>query len=321
MSVRACVFGVRVAKLDADWRAFLKEAQPWALILFREACVSRAQVKRLCADLRDALERDAIIFIDQEGGRVARLKSPEWPAWPPPAAYGALYAKDPALALEACRLGFRLIADELKGLGVDGDFAPVLDVPVAGADPIIGDRAFSRDPDAIAALGRAALEALNAGGVAGCIKHMPAAALARDIGPFKALADAPAAMTAHIVYEAWDSDHPATSSRRVIEEVIRGEIGFQGLLMSDDLDMKALQYAMNGTLADRARAALGAGCDVVLQCSGELKDMREAAEGCPPLSGLPLVRARAVEAFAKRAPHPFDAVAGWARFRELLGAE
>jgi beta-N-acetylhexosaminidase len=197
-------------------------------------------------------------------------------------------------------------------------------------------------------LGRAALEGLYAGGVVGCIKHAPGhgramsdshhalprvaaskAELARDMAPFAALCDAPAAMTAHIVYEAWDPDHPATASRRVIDDVIRGDIGFQGLLLSDDLDMKALQDAMNGDLADRARSALGAGCDIVLQCSGNLKDMREAIPGCPPLAGLSLVRARAAEAFAKRAPEssgessggPFDAEAGWRRFRELAPAE
>lgn len=334
----SCSLGIRQPKLDPDLRAFLAEAQPWSLILFREACVSRSQVRSLCAQLREALGRDAIIYIDQEGGRVARLKPPEWPVWPAAAAYGRIYAKSPEKGLEAARLGHRLIAEELKGLGVDGDFAPVLDVPVEGADKIVGDRAFADDAKIVPVLARAALEGLHDGGVTGCIKHMPGhgratadshlalprvaatdADLAHDVFPFAVLADAEAAMTAHIVYEAWDPDRPATCSAIVIDEIIRGRIGFQGLLMSDDLDMKALQYALNGTLVDRAEAALKAGCDVVLQCSGVLAEMQETVKGCGPLGGLALVRARAAEAFAKRPARPFDPEAGWARFRELMG--
>jgi beta-N-acetylhexosaminidase len=331
--------GIRQPALDAEVRAFLREARPWSLILFREACVSRSQVRALCADLREASGHDAIVFIDQEGGRVARLKPPEWPTWPAAAAYGKLYDRDHARGLEAAKLGHRLIAHELKAIGVDGDFAPVLDVPVDGADPIIGDRAFSRESKTIAALGRAALEGLHAGAVAGCIKHMPGhgraeadshlalprvkaaeAELERDVYPFTQLADAEAAMTAHIVYETWDADRPATCSPTVIDKILRGRIGFDGLLMSDDLDMKALQFAMNGGLKERAEAALKAGCDVVLQCSGVLKDMAEAAAGCQTLEGLSLVRARAVEAFAKRPAEAFEAEAGWARFKDLMAA-
>ncbi len=337
MSSLSCALGIRQPKLDADTRAFFRDARPWGFILFREACVTRAQVNALCADLRDAAGHDAVIYIDQEGGRVARLKPPEWPIWPACARYGEVFTRDAATGAEAARLGHRLIAHELKGMGVDADFAPVLDVPIGGADPIIGDRAFSHDPKAIAELARAALEGLHAGGVAGCIKHMPGhgraeadshLALPRvgatereletDLFPFAALVDAEAAMTAHIVYEAWDKDRPATCSPAVIKNIIRGRIGFQGLLMSDDLDMKALQFAMNGGLAERAEAALKAGCDVVLQCSGVLKDMETVAKGCAPLAGLALVRARAVEAFAKRPPGEFDAEAGWARFKQLM---
>ncbi len=318
-------------------RSFLRDARPWSFILFREACVTRDQVRQLCAELRQAAGHDAIVWIDQEGGRVARLKPPEWPVWPASAGYGAAYANDKALGVEAARLGHRLIAHELRAIGVDGDFTPVCDTPVDGADNIIGDRAFSRTPREIAVLARAALEGLHEGGVSGCIKHMPGhgraeadshlalprvsadkAALADDIFPFAALADAEAAMTAHIVYEAWDPDRPATCSPLVIDEIIRGRIGFQGCLMSDDLDMKALQYALNGGLKERAEAALRAGCDVVLQCSGVLRDMEAAAEGCSELQGLSLVRARAVERFAKQKPADFDAEAGWARFRELM---
>jgi len=332
----SCAFGVRQAELDADTRAFFREARPWSFILFREACVSRAQVRALCDDLRDAVARDAIVWIDQEGGRVARLKAPEWPTWPPAAGYGALEHEP---GRESAYLGHRLIAHELKAIGVDADFAPVLDVPVEGSDKIVGDRAFSAEPKRVALLARAALEGLHDGAVAGCIKHMPGhgratsdshlalprvsateADLTADVFPFAELRDAEAAMTAHIVYDAWDPDRPATCSPTVIGEIIRGRIGFQGLLMSDDLDMKALQFALNGGLAQRTEAALAAGCDVVLQCSGMLKEMEETAKGCRTLDGLSLVRARAVESFAKRPAKLFDSDAGWIRFTELLNA-
>lgn len=335
MSLLACALGLRAPVLDDATRAFFREARPWAFILFREACVSKEQVKRLCADLREAAGHDAVIYIDQEGGRVARLKAPEWPTWPACAAYGEIYARDAKAGLEAAYLGHRLIAHELRAIGVDGDYAPVLDVPVKGADPIIGDRAFSADPKEIVLLGRMALEGLHDGGVVGCIKHMPGhgraecdshlalprvsageSELARDVLPFSALADAPAAMTAHIVYEAWDKERPATCSDIVIDTIIRGRIGFQGLLMSDDLDMKAM--AVVGGLKERARAALKAGCDVVLQCSGVLSEMQDTAKGCVSLSGVSLVRARAAELFAKRAPLDFDAEEGWRRFEALL---
>jgi beta-N-acetylhexosaminidase len=333
----SCAFGIRQLKLDDDLRAFFAETRPWAFILFREACVSRDQVRALCAELREAAGHDAIVWIDQEGGRVARLKPPEWPTWPACAAYGALYAKDEANGREAAWLGHRLIADELKAMGVDGDYAPVLDIPVEGSDKIVGDRAFSESPHSAALLARAALQGLHDGGVAGCIKHMPGhgratvdshlalprvaasdAELKGDILPFAQNADAEAAMTAHIIYETWDADRPATCSSIVIEDIIRGRIGFQGLLMSDDLDMHALQYALNGGLSERAEAALKAGCDVVLQCSGKLAEMQDTAKGATTLAGLSLVRARAVESFAKRPPREFDAKAGWARFRQFM---
>lgn len=337
MSLLACALGLRQAKLDDATRAFFREARPWGFILFREACVSREQVRTLCEDLREAAGHDAIVYIDQEGGRVARLKAPEWPVWPAAAKYGDIFARDRDAGLAAARLGHRLMAQELKSIGVDGDFAPVLDTPIDGADPIIGDRAFGRDAKAIAALGRAALEGLHEGGVAGCIKHMPGHGraeadshlalprvraseqeLAADVAPFAALADAEAAMTAHIIYDAWDSDRPATCSPTVIDTILRGRIGFQGLLMSDDLDMKALQFALNGGLKERAEAALKAGCDVVLQCSGVLEDMEAVAAGCSLLTGVSLVRARGVESFAKRPAREFDAKDGWARYKELM---
>lgn len=333
----SCLLGLRQPKLDNETRAFFRDAKPWGFILFREACVSREQVRALNAELRDTVAHDPIIWIDQEGGRVARLKAPEWPVWPAAGKFGEIYSKDKAAGREAARLGYRLIAHELRDIGIDGDFAPVLDVPVEGSDKIVGDRAFSADPREVALLARAALEGMHDGGVAGCIKHMPGHGratadshlalpkvaakeidLANDVFPFAELADAEAAMTAHIVFEAWDADRPATCSPFVIDEIIRKRIGFQGMLMSDDLDMHALQYAMNGGLKERAEAALGAGCDVVLQCSGNLQEMQTTAKGCRELDGLPLVRARAVEAFAKRPAREFDLEAGWARFKELL---
>lgn len=338
-SLLSCALGVRQPKLDAEMRNFFRDARPWAFILFREACVTRDQVRALCAELRDAAGHDALIWIDQEGGRVARLKAPEWPVWPACARYGEVFDQNNVHGVEAAYLGHRLIAHELRSIGVDADYAPVLDVPVDGSDKIVGDRAFSANPKIVALLARAALEGLHDGGVAGCIKHMPghgratadshfalprvAASeldLTNDVFPFAQNTDAEAAMTAHIIYEAWDPDRPATCSSFVIEEIIRKRIGFAGLLMSDDLDMKALQYALNGGLTERAEAALAAGCDVVLQCSGVLADMQAAAKGCRPLEGLALVRARAVESFAKRPPREFDAEAGWARFQELVGS-
>lgn len=337
-SMLSVAFGLRQPKLDDEMRAFFRDARPWAFILFREACVSREQVRALCRELREAVDRDALVWIDQEGGRVARLKPPEWPTWPACARYGEVFGKSAEAGAEAAYLGHRLIAHELKGIGVDADFAPVLDVPIEGSDKIVGDRAFSHEPKIVALLARTALEGLHDGAVAGCIKHMPGHGratadshlalprvsaseedLTADVFPFAATADAEAAMTAHIVYEVWDPDRPATCSPIVIDKIIRGRIGFQGLLMSDDLDMKALQYALNGGLTARAETALLAGCDVVLQCSGALKEMQETAKGCRALEGLSLVRARAVESYAKRSARLFDAETGWKRFRELLG--
>jgi beta-N-acetylhexosaminidase len=337
--ISACALGVRQAVLDDARAAFFREARPWAFILFREACVEKDQVRALCERLREAAGHDALIWIDQEGGRVARLRPPVWPAFPAAALYGRLYEASPAEACEAARLGYRLIADELKVLGVNGDFAPVLDLAVPGADAVIGDRAFAGEGEAVARLGRAALEGLRAGGVAGCVKHVPGhgraladshvalprvaashADLAKDFAPFRALCDAPAAMTAHIVYEDLDRERPATCSPLVIANVIRGEIGFTGLLMSDDLDMKALAHAMAGGLRQHAAAARAAGCDLVLQCSGALKDMEAAVAGCGALEGTALARAGAVEAIARGAPAPLDAGAAWARLRALLGA-
>jgi beta-N-acetylhexosaminidase len=330
--------GVRSPELSKDMAAFFKDASPWGFVLFREACVSKPQVTKLCDDIREAVGHDALIYIDQEGGRVARLKAPEWPVWPALAVYGEIYKKNAKAGLEASWLHHRLIARELRAIGLDGCFAPVIDTPVSGADPVIGDRAFSTDPKTIAALGQAAMEGLCHGGVSPCIKHIPGHGranvdshlalprvtasereLERDILPFAELADAPAAMTAHIVYDAWDEHMPATCSPFVIKEIIREKIGFQGLLISDDLDMKALELIVAEGLRGRAEAALEAGCDVVLQCSGVLEDMIETAEGCSALSGISWVRARAAQLFGRRPQITFDADAGWSELKTLLG--
>ena len=266
---------------------------------------------------------DALVLIDQEGGRVQRLRPPHWRAYPPAARFGDLFARDPLAALRAVRAVSWLLASELGALGINADALPVLDVPVEGAHDIIGDRAYARDPGTAALLARAAVAGLAAAGVAPVIKHIPGHGRARadshqelpvvdaplgalrthDFLPFAALADAPMAMTAHVIYAAIDAANPATTSPRVIADIIRGEMGFDGLLMSDDLNMQAL----SGPLAARAEAALNAGCDVVLHCSGILEEMREVAGVCPALTGRALKRAEAVMAFTRPHGLPPDA--------------
>lgn len=334
MNSSAAIYGWRKPTLDADVRAFFADARPWGLILFQGACVSRAQVKALVLDFQNAVGRDALVFIDQEGGRVARLKPPEWPVFPAARQYAELYGRDAEQGVEAARLGHRLIAHELRQIGIHADCAPVLDIPQPNAHPIIGDRAFGYDPKTVAILGKAALDGLADGGVAGVCKHIPGhgradadshlslpnahakrAALEEfDFKPFRALNMAPMAMTAHVLYPALDPDRCGTLSPIIIEDVIRTKIGFDGLLMTDDLDMKALGGAMSMKVED----ALKAGCDVALQCSGELKDMIEAAKAAPVLSDQALRRAEQAEAAARRQPKEFDADAGWVRLRELL---
>ena len=299
-------------------------------ILFQRNCETPDQVRALLAELREAVGRgDAPVLIDQEGGRVARLKPPHWPAYPAAAALAALGGER---AREAVRLGARLIADDLAALGITVDCLPVLDIPVPGSDAVIGDRAYGDRPEPVAALGRAACEGLLAGGVLPVLKHIPGhgrgavdshLALPRveapravleesDFAPFRDLADMPLAMTAHIVYTAFDAERPATLSRRVIDEAIRAGIGFDGLLLTDDLSMRAL----GGSFAGRAAGALEAGCDLVLHCNGEMAEMTEVAGAVAPLS--PAARARLDRAEARRgAAEPIDRPALEARFRAL----
>ncbi len=303
----ALICGVSGPALTGSERAFLRDADPWGLILFRRNIETPAQVQALAAAFRDAVGRaDAPVLIDQEGGRVQRLGPPFCPAYPPARVFGDLYDADPPAGLSAARLVTRLIGEDLAKLGVSGDCLPVADVPQPGSHDIIGDRAYHTRPEAAALLARAAMEGLMAAGVLPVVKHVPghgratadshdtlpvvdAPAIdlrATDFLPFAALADAPMARTAHVVYTALDPGLPATLSRRVMG-MIRDEIGFDGLVMTDDLGMKAL----SGSLRSLAARSLAAGCDVALECSGDLSSMAAAAEGAGRLHGQAAARA------------------------------
>lgn len=288
----------------------------------------------LVRELRSALgDPDAPVLIDQEGGRVQRLGPPHWPAYPAGAVFGALYDVEPALGLTAARLSARLIAADLIDLGVTVDCLPLADVPVPGADAVIGNRAYGTEPGKVAAIARAVTEGLEQGGVLPVLKHIPGHGRATadthfrlpevdtsktelertDFAAFQPLADLPMAMTAHVVFSALDPAHPATTSATIIEQVIRGVIGFQGLLMSDDVSMNALA----GSIAERTRAIVDAGCDMVLHCNGNLDEMREVARETPELSGKALQRARRALA-SRRAPQPLDRQAARAELDALI---
>jgi beta-N-acetylhexosaminidase len=278
-------------------------------------------------------QADAPVLIDQEGGRVARLGPPHWPVYPPGAVFGALYDLDPALGLNAARLSSRLIAADLIDLGISVDCLPLADVPVAGADAVIGNRAYGTEPAKVAAIARAVAEGLEQGGVLPVLKHIPGHGRAAadshfrlptvdtskeelertDFAAFQPLADLPMAMTAHVVFSALDAAHPATTSATIIWQVIRGVIGFQGLLMSDDVSMNALA----GSIAERTRAIVNAGCDMVLHCNGKLDEMRDVARETPELAGEALDRARRALA-SRRAPAPFDRQAARAELEALM---
>lgn len=331
MAARALIVGCAGERLDADERAFLRDADPWGLILFRRNCVDPDQVRALVAAFRETVGRDdAPVLIDQEGGRVQRLRPPHWPKYPPARTFAMLAANDPLAARELARLGARLIAHDLKALGITVDCLPVLDVPVPGSHDIIGDRAYGASPEQVALLGRAAAEGLLAGGVLPVIKHIPghgravsdshadlpvvsasrAELEAWDFLPFRTLTDIPLAMTAHVVYAAVDPRRPATTSRTVMREIVRGAIGYGGLVMTDDLSMNALE----GALPQRARASIRAGCDVVLHCNGTVADMIEVAAQTPILAGKAARRAEAALDRIRHAPEPFDVGEARARF-------
>ncbi len=333
---RAVVFGCAGPTLGAGERAFFRAADPLGFILFRRNCDTPAQLRALVADLRDSVGRpDAPVLIDQEGGRVARLRPPHWPAFPPMRVFGDLAARDPEAGREAAWINARLIAHALEGAGVTVDCAPVCDVPVEGAHDIIGDRAFARDPARVAALARATCEGLLAGGVLPVIKHIPghgrafadshaelpvvdvsrAALEESDFPPFRALADMPLGMVAHVVLKAVDPDAPASVSATVVREVVRGApIGFDGLLFSDDLSMGALE----GDMGRRAEAVLAAGLDVVLHCNGAMAEMEAVAAAVPAMTEAAARRWARAEA-ARRPAEPADVTALRTRLADLLG--
>jgi beta-N-acetylhexosaminidase len=334
MTIRAFITGVSGLELTAEERAFLRAERPWGFILFKRNIDNPAQVARLVEELRGSTgDLDAVVLIDQEGGRVQRLGPPYWPVYPPGAVFGTLYDIDPALGLEAARLSSRLIAADLVDLGITVDCLPLADVPVEGADAVIGNRAYGTTPDKVAAIARAVTTGLEQGGVLPVLKHIPghgratadthfklpvvdtsAAELeAFDFAAFRPLADLPMAMTAHVVFSALDPEQPATTSATIIAQVIRGSIGFQGLLMSDDVSMNALQ----GSIAERTRAIVAAGCDIVLHCNGKLDEMRAVAAETPMLEGKALERAKAVLA-SRRQPDAFDRVKGRADLDALI---
>jgi beta-N-acetylhexosaminidase len=328
----AVIFGCAGLELSEDERAFFRRVRPWGFILFARNIASKAQTRALIDQLREVGgDEGALVFVDQEGGRVQRLRPPLARYRRPAALFGELYA-DPDAGLEAVRLNHRLIAHELTEFGFDADCAPCIDLRHPGAHDIIGDRAYGETPSIVSALGRAALDGLMAGGVAPVIKHIPGHGRAHadshlelpvvttdeksleatDFEPFRALSDAPMAMTAHVVYSAIDPERCATLSHRVIETVIRGHMGFDGLLMSDDLSMKAL----GGAFEHRTEAALAAGCDLVLHCNGDMVEMQAIASATPKLAGRALDRAVTARAAARRV-QPFDAAAAEAHLANL----
>jgi beta-N-acetylhexosaminidase len=319
--VRAFISGCSGLELTPAERDFVAHSMPWGLIVFARNIQDAPQLGALIADFRRTVMRaNAPVLIDQEGGRVQRIKPPLAESHSPAAVYGEIYARDPEAGLAAVRLGAMLIGAELRRFGITVDCLPVLDLICEGADKVIGDRAYSSRPEVVAALGRAAMDGLLAAGVLPVIKHIPGhgragadshlalprvstmreALDATDFAPFRALADAPLAMTAHVLYESIDAEKPATISPSVIASIIRGAIGFDGLLMTDDLSMQAL----GGTIAARGEAAIAAGCDMLLHCNGRLEEMREVAFVAPTLSGEAGRRAAAALALIEGKPQP-----------------
>ncbi len=330
---RAVILGCTGEELSPEERRLFHAADPVGFILFRRNCRDPAQIRDLVAALRGAIGRDdAPILIDQEGGRVARLAPPLWRRYPSAGRLGLL--PEPQAAA-AARLGGRLIANDLRGLGITVNCSPVLDLPVPGADPVIGDRAYGSEPRRVASLGRSVCEGLLEGGVLPVIKHIPGHGRASldshhvcpvveagadelshtDFAPFRALAGMPWAMTAHIVYMAIDPTAPATLSEHVISQAIRGEIGFDGVLVSDDLSMQAL----GGEIGERAARALAAGCDLVLHCNGDHREMEAIAAATGPISARAAARLARAEALRRRsAPLGFDRREAEMRFDSLL---
>ncbi len=299
------IFNMAGPRLTADERAFFREADPAGYILFgtraglQSNVEDREQLRALTDELRALHGRDKLLIsIDQEGGRVARMRPPEWDAFPAGAAFAGLWDLAPSSAIEAARANAEALALDLADVGINVTYTPLLDVRQPGAHDVIGDRALGTEPMQVAALGRAVLDGLARAGVTGCIKHMPGhgrasadshkelptvtaseAELETDLEPFRTLRDAPIGMTAHVRYTAWDEAHPGTLSPRVIQDIIRDRIGFAGLLLTDDIDMQAL----DGTVPERATRAIAAGCDLVLNCWARMDDMIDIAERLPTL--------------------------------------
>lgn len=323
-AIGAFITGCAGTSLSDRETVFFRDRNPWGLILFRRNCETPEQIKALTSAFRAAVgRRDAPVFVDQEGGRVQRLGPPSrsWRTYPPARSFGDLYDSDPVAALRTARHVGRLMAEDLVAAGITVNCVPVLDVPQPGAHEIIGKRAYSTNREQIMVLARAHVAGFLDGGVLPVIKHIPGHGRAKadshldlpvvdsrkmelaatDFPPFAAFADAPMAMTAHVVYTALDKTAPATLSAKVIKTVIRSEIGFRGLLMTDDLSMKAL----SGSYAERTQRALKAGCDVVLHCNGEVSEMEEVAAAAGTLRGQPMRRARAALKLMRK-PQPFD---------------
>ena len=333
MAARAFITGLAGLEVSANERAFLRETRPWGLIIFKRNVSTPDQVYALTSSFRDTVGWQAPVLVDQEGGRVQRLGPPHWPAYPPGARYGELYDHEPAAGLATARLAGHLIAADLYPLGIDVDCLPLADVPVAGGDPIIGDRAYGTEPGKVAAIAGAIAEGLMVGGVLPVLKHLPGHGRATadshlglpvvdtdrrilemtDFAAFRPLAGLPLGMTAHVVFSAIDPVAPATTSVTMVREVIRGTIGFRGALMSDDVSMGAL----SGTIAERSRAALAAGCDLVLHCNGNLTEMTAVAGAVPMLSGEAARRAEAALAM-RSAPQDFDVGAARRLFADMI---
>jgi beta-N-acetylhexosaminidase len=310
--MQAAIYGPEGLELTREERRFFKDADPAGFILFKRNCEDPEQLQRLTDSLRDLTGRvDLPILIDQEGGRVARMRPPVWPAFPAAEKFASLYQAAPSSAIEAVRSNARALALMLRSCGINVDALPLLDVRQPGATDIIGDRALGSEPMQVAALGRAVLDGLASAGVVGIIKHMPghgralvdshkelpvvsasAEELETDLEPFERLASAPMGMTAHVVYTVWDPDRPASMSPIIIRDIIRERIGFDGFLMSDDIGMEALQ----GDFGERAAGVVAAGCDVALHCSGKMEEMVAVAKAVPAMS--PEAEARLARAMA-----------------------
>ena len=328
------IFGCTGLTLSADEQAFFRDSNPLGFILFARNCDTPDQVRALVESLRHCVGRsDVPVLIDQEGGRVARLTPPHWRAAPAPARFASIAQQSPERAVQAAKLNAHMIATELLALGITVDCTPVLDMPQPGADQIIGDRALGLEPEIVTLLGRAVCDGMMAGGVLPIIKHIPGHGRApadshkslpvvetdvetlrkTDFVPFHALKDMPWAMTAHVLFTSLDSKSPATSSKTIINDVIRGEIGYQGVLLSDDLSMKAL----SGDMIERTMASLEAGCDIALHCNGDRSEMEAIMNACGVVTPETAQRLHRAESYRTRAL-PLDLTEAEAQLKQLM---